>query len=260
MATINYTFTAQVGYTGNYVVKAYKLSTGAEMASVTRSPAYAIPVTGTLTVPTTEPHIVKVFAVGCDNALVGETIFYNQAGSCGAPSAPVITDITDTTADADWGPPIAGGVSGYTWFLYKIVGSELIYVTTGTVTPATVELAGLVKNTKYRLIVYGNCNGEGDPVDAHSVSVFEDFETTGPDIIGSVALDGGDGYTVTLRSTTNLNEYGIDGEVGSLDLPCDEYEIIRFTAPCEGATISPDLYTTFTLGAVFEPLITISCP
>ncbi len=255
MATVNYSFVPQAGYTGDYEIKVYKLTTDLEVNSEVKSSPHANPVVGSLFVATVEPYYVKVFAVDCDNKLVAMDIYYPEEGTCTAPGAPSFTDITDTTADATWAAP-GGTEDSFTWFLYKFDDAELVEIDNGTVVPAAKDLTGLTKNTKYRLLIYSNCGAD------HSSSVYNDFETTGPEINGSVELAGGDDVSVTIRSTTNMNEYGIDGEVGDRQIPFDEYEIIAFNnGGCGGATIDPPLFSTFVLDAGNDTVnIEIVCP
>lgn len=74
MPNINFQFTAQAGYTGDYRVIAYKSSNPlVSVVQVDISPTFAIPVTGSLSVPTTEPYIIKLIALDC-NKIVGQTV------------------------------------------------------------------------------------------------------------------------------------------------------------------------------------------
>jgi hypothetical protein len=198
--------------------------------------------------------MLKIYAVGYANKLVGTQIVYPQNGTCGLPSDPVFSSITNTTAIATWGAPI-GSSDSYNWYLYRISGGDLIFAGSGNVVPEELDMTGLLKNTKYRLIICTVCGTD------NSSSAFNDFTTTGPELNGLVELNGGADVTVTIRSLTNSREYGIDGDVGSRIIPYDKYEVIRFTAACEGATIDHALFSTFTLNAGNDTeTIEISCP
>lgn len=73
MATINFSFVPQVGYTGDYRVIVYASSNPTVAVNqVDITPPFTNPIVGSLAVPTLEEHIMKVFALTC-NKLVGQT-------------------------------------------------------------------------------------------------------------------------------------------------------------------------------------------
>lgn len=252
MADVNYSFPPQAGYTGIYRIKVYKLATDLEVATEDKISPHANPVTGSLFVATIEPYVVKVFAVGCDNKLVGTDLVYPDNGLCDPPAAIVFSDITNGTATASWTAPGSPPAS-YDWYLFEMIGGNLVSVSGGNVAIAEVDLTGLKKNTKYRLYVVSNCDGDGVSSEIHN-----DFTTTGPETNGTVELDSDDNVRVTIRSTTNQNEYGIDGEEGERSIPFDEYEIIEYAGT--ECPIDPPVNTLFTLDEDNDTFtITVAC-
>lgn len=72
MATVNIQFTPQAGYAGTYRVIAYtSANPTVPVNQVDITPPFTNPVSASLSVPTLEEHIVKVFALAC-NKLVGQ--------------------------------------------------------------------------------------------------------------------------------------------------------------------------------------------
>ncbi len=72
MATLSIHFTAEPSYTGDYTVRVYKATdTGTLITAATFSYPFSIPVTHDFAIPTFENYIIKVYAIGCGNKLVG---------------------------------------------------------------------------------------------------------------------------------------------------------------------------------------------
>lgn len=250
MATINYSFVPQTGYTGNYTVKAFKKSAPTVVVtSVVRTPVYTNPVTGTLTVPTYEPHTVAVY--GCDAKKVLEFDVIPPSASCPFPGEPVITDITETTATATWEEAPVPPAEGYNWRLLKNEGGVLSLVNSGNTDNLTVPITGMVAGGVYRFEIEGQC-----AEDSLSLPKGTDFDADAPALVlGTVTLisNKASGGTVVVRSLTNLNSYTCIATTftNNISIPYDDYEIISysFNEPCSSSSISPVLHSTFTLSA-----------
>lgn len=267
MAFIPYSFPPQAGYTGDYTIRAYTVANPTVVVGTdVKHPVFTNPVTGVVTVPTYEPHIVRIFA--CDpKRKVGEFEVDPRARFCAKPGTPVISAITGTTATATWAAsPVPPG-QGYEWHLLILESGNYSQISTGTTPLLTVNLTGMVAGHSYRFYVVSHCYGNFEVIHIgdYSSSVYTDFNSAaaapGTGII-TVNHNRTTGAYVVIRSTTNLNRYTCDSIhfTSNTIVPFDQYEIwsYDFHVPCTDTPgIAPALHALFTIDLA-TPTFTIN--